>query len=351
MQNPVLAFALCGCGQTREGPLDKLRALQYFVAAAEEGSFAGAARRLEVSVPSVHKLLSSLEVKLGVRLLDRTTRGLTLTASGEAYLESCRPLLEELAAVDAAVSRSAENPSGILVIGAPSQLAIHFLLPALPRFHAKYHDIQIDIRVVHPSDPDAGAVDVFLIHGWPEANDLVHRRLGQARAVICATPEYWASRGIPRHPQELEQHACMLVRNPAGILIDLWEFERGGDKVSVKVGGWLCSNDREVVLAAVLAGEGVARFSEASTRSQLQSGRLVPVLPDWEVQGGPPLNLLYRASNRRTPRVRLLLDFIVGLVQQFEAEGTAGAPRAGIELPQWHRKGYGRASSVLRWRG
>ena len=140
-------------------------------------------------------------------------------------------------------------------------------------------------------------------------------------------------------------------RRYAGILIDLWEFERGGDKVSVKVGGWLCSNDREVVLAAVLAGEGVARFSEASTRSQLQSGRLVPVLPDWEVQGGPPLNLLYRASNRRTPRVRLLLDFIVGLVQQFEAEGTAGAPRAGIELPQWHRKGYGRASSVLRWRG
>ncbi len=331
--------------------MDKLRALQYFVAAAEEGSFAGAARRLEVSVPSVHKLLSSLEVKLGVRLLDRTTRGLTLTASGEAYLESCRPLLQELAALDAAVSRSAESPSGILVIGAPSQLVIHFLLPALPRFHAQYPDIQIDIRIVQrPNDPDAAAVDVFLMHGWPEANDLVHRRLGQARAVIAATPEYWATHGIPQHPHELDRHACMLIRNPEGILIDLWEFERGREKVAVKVGGWLCSNDREVVFAAVLAGEGVGRFSEFSTRSQLQSGRLVPALADWEVQGGPPLNLLYRANNRRTPRVRLLLDFIARSVRQFEAEGSAGALRAGVELPQWHRRGYGRASSVLRWR-
>lgn len=332
--------------------MDQLRALQYFVAAAEEGSFAGAARRLEVSVPSVHKLLTSLEAKLGARLMDRTSRGLTLTASGEAYLDACRPLLQELAALDAAVSRSAENPSGTLVIGAPSQLAQHFLLPALPRFHARYPEIQIDIRIVQrPSDPDAGAVDVFLLHGWPEANDLVHRRLGQPRTVIAATPAYWAARGIPQHPRDLERHACMLMRNPAGILIDLWEFERGGEAAAVKVGGWLCSNDREVVMACVLGGEGVGRFSESSTRSLLRSGRLVPVLLDWEVQGGPPLNLLYRASHRRTPRVRLLLDFIVRLVQQFEADGAGGALRAGVELPQWHRRGYGRASSVMRWRG
>lgn len=331
--------------------MDKLRALEYFVAAAEAGSFAAAARQLGVSVPSIHKLITALESRLGARLFDRTVRGLTLTSSGETYLESCRPLLEEMAALDRAVSRAADSPSGILVVGAPPQLAHHFLLPALPRFHARCPDIQIDFRVVHrPGDIDAASVDVFLLHGWPEANDLVQRRLGQARMVIAATPGYWAKHGIPQHPGDLANHVCMLMRNPAGILIDLWEFERSQDKASIKVGGWLSSNDREVVLDAVMAGEGVARLSELTTRAQLLTGQLVPVLLDWEVVGGPPLNLLYRANHRRTPRVRMFLDFVAELLQEIEGDGSGG--QAGpIERPQWHRRGYGRASSVLRWRG
>lgn len=331
--------------------MDKLRALEYFVAAAEAGSFAAAARQLEVSVPAVHKLITTLEDKLGVRLFNRNARGVTLTASGGAYLESCRPLLQEMEALDRALSRSADGPSGTLVVGAPPQLAHHFLLPALPRFHARYPDIQIDFRVVHrPTDPDAAAVDVFVLHGWPEGLDMVHQRLGHARSVVAATPAYWTLHGIPQHPSELLRHACMLMRNPAGILIDLWDFVRGQDRVSVKVGGWLCSNDREVVLHAVLAGEGVARFSELSTQAHLQSGRLVPVLPEWEVQAGPPLNLMYRSNHRRTPRVRLFLDFVGTLLEEFDAASTSATQRGTVERPLWYRRGYGRASSVLRWR-
>lgn len=331
--------------------MDKLRALEYFVAAAQAGSFAGAARQLDVSVPSVHKLVGALETRLGIRLFERKPRGLTLTASGEIYLESCRPLLEEMAALDRAISRSADNPSGILVIGAPPQLTHHLLLPALPRFHAQFPDIQIDFRVVHRlTDADAATVDVFVLHGWPESMDLVHRHLGRARTLVAATPGYWAQRGIPQHPQDLAGHACLLVRNPAGILIDLWEFQRGQDRVSVKVGGWLSSNDREVVLEAVMAGEGVGRFSELSTRGPLQAGQLVPVLLEWEVQGGPPLNLLYRANHRRTPRVRMFLAFLAELLQAFDAGVAGRAQPAFVDLPQWHRRGYGRASSVLRRR-
>lgn len=327
--------------------MDKLRALQYFVAAAEAGSFAGAARRLEVSVPAVQKLVTSLERNLGVRLFGRTAQGLTLTASGASYLESCRPLLDELAAADEGVSRSAQRPSGTLAIGAHPQLAHHFLLPDLPRFHARYPDIQIDFRVVHRlSDADAGTVDVFLLHGWPEANDLVHRRLGYTKSLIVAAPEYWQAHGIPRQPADLARHRCMLMRNPAGILIDLWEFERGGEKASVAVSGWLSSNDREVVLDAVLAAEGVGRFNQITTRAHLQSGRLVPALLDWEVKGGPPVNLLYRPNQRRTPRVRLFIDFVSALLREVEMESGGGAER-----PHWHRRGYGRASSALRWRG
>lgn len=332
--------------------MDKLRALEYFVAAADSGSFAAAARLLNVSVPAVHKLVRALEEQLGVALFERSTRGLSLTASGASYLDSCRPLLEELMSLDEALSRSVKAASGVVVVGAPSQLARHVLLPTLPRFHARYPEMQVDLRVVgRPADPDAAAVDVFLLHGWPESQDLVHRRLGHARSLIAATPEYWARRGLPQHPDDLAAHSCLLLRNPAGILLDLWDFVRGTERVAVKVGGWLSSNDREVVLDAVLAGEGVGRFNLLSTLDVLRSGRLVPALADWEVQGGPPLNLLYRPHLRRTAGVRLFIDFVETLVHSFEADIGDSPLRVGVERPSWHRLGTARASSVLRWRG
>lgn len=329
--------------------MDKLRALQYFVAAAEEGSFAGAARRLEVSVPAVQKLLGSLERSLGVALFERNVHGVKLTTSGATYLDCCRPLLGELGAAEEALSQSAERPSGLLTVAAHPQIAHHILLPALPVFHARYPDIQLDFRVVNRmSDADAASADVLLLHGWPEASDFVHRRLGMAHALIVAAPEYWASHGIPTHPRDLAGHTCLLMRNPAGILLDLWEFERKAEKVAVTVNGWLSSNGREVVLDAVIAGQGIGRFSEVTTRTHLQSGRLAPVLLDWEVKGGPPINLLYRPNVRRMPRGRLFIDFVTQLLRELEAGGGALPHRPSAERPSWHRRGYGRASSALR---
>jgi DNA-binding transcriptional LysR family regulator len=139
------------------------------------------------------------------------------------------------------------------------------------------------------------------------------------------------------------------MRNPAGILIDLWEFERDGERAAVTVGGWLSSNDREVVLDAALAGEGVGRFNQLTTRGHLQSGRLVAALPDWQVIGGPPVNVLFRPNQRRTPRVRLFVEFVTTLVQAAAAGDPAVGSTALAERPHWHRRGYGRASTVLRW--
>ncbi|MFO1327491.1 MAG: LysR family transcriptional regulator [Rubrivivax sp.] len=330
--------------------MDKLRALQYFVAAADQGSLAGAARQLGVSVPAVHKLMSALERELGAALFERSSRGLVLTGSGQAYLDTCRPLLSELAAADEAVGRTAVRPSGVLVVGAHAQLAHHLLLPALPGFHARCPEVQVDLRVIHRlSDDDAAPVDVFLLHGWPEAAELVHQRLGLAHSVIAASPHYWAVHGVPQHPRELARHTCLALRNPAGILIDLWEFERDDEREAVQVGGWFNSNAREAVLDLVLAGHGVGRFTAMSTQEALRSGRLVPVLADWTVQGGPPLNLLYRANVRRAPRVRLFIDFVHALVDDLQHAGTL--PRVGAERPRWHRRGSARASSILRWPG
>jgi DNA-binding transcriptional LysR family regulator len=333
--------------------MDKLKALDYFIASAEEGSFARAAQRLEVSVPAVQKLVVSLERSLGVALLERGARGVRLTAVGSEYLDRCRPLLaevDELVQAEGRLKGSAERPSGTLAVAAHPQLAHHVLLPALPRFHALYPEVEIDFRTVHRiTDADAATADVLLLHGWPEVPpDYVHRKLGGSRSLIVAAPDHWAVHGVPQHPSDLARYTCLLMRNPAGILLDLWEFTRDGQSVQVPVRGWLSSNAREAVLDMVIGGHGVGRFAELTTREHLQSGRLVPVLLDWEVQGGPPVNLLYKGNARRTPRLRAFIDHAQECLREMEQPEDALAPRGSPERPAWHRRGYGRASATVR---
>lgn len=335
--------------------MDKLKALEYFIAAAEAGSFAGAARRLEISVPAVQKLVGALEISLGVALLERGTRGVRLTPSGREYRDRCRPLLgelEELAQAERRLAGSAGRPSGTLAVAAHPQLAHHVLLPSLPRFHAMYPDVEIDLRIIHRiGDADAAAADVLLLHGWPEVPpEYVHRKLGQAHSLIMAAPGYWAVQGIPQHPAELADRNCLLMRNPAGILLDLWEFAREGQTVQVPVRGWLSSNAREAVLDMVIGGHGIGRFTELTTREHVRSGRLVPALLDWEVQGGPPVNLLYKGRARQLPRLRVFIDHALQCLREMEEPGDAPAARASPDRPAWHVRGYGRASATMRGR-
>ena len=335
--------------------MDKLKALEYFIASVEEGSFARAAQRLEISVPAVQKLVGALERSLGVALLQRGARGVRLTPSGSEYLDRCRPLLaefEELSQAERLLRGSAERVSGTLAVAAHPQLAHSVLLPALPRFHVLYPDVEIDFRTVHRiNDADASTADVLLLHGWPEVPpDYVHRKLGGTRSLIVAAPEYWAAHGVPNHPTDIARHACLLMRNPAGILLDLWEFKRERETVQVPVRGWLSSNAREAVLDLVIRGHGVGRFSELTTREHLQAGRLVPVLLEWEVQGGPPVNLLFKGSARRSPRLRAFIDFALQCLRDLEHADDRQGARASPDRPAWHVRGYGRASATVRGR-
>ncbi len=336
--------------------MDKLKALEYFITSAEEGSFARAAKRLEISVPAVQKLVGALELSLGVKLLERGARGVRLTPSGSEYRDRCRSLLgelEELEQAERGLKGSTERPSGMLSVAAHPQLAHHVLLPSLPRFHTLYPDVEIDFRTVNRfGDADAATADVLLLHGWPEVpSDYVHRSLGGARSMIMAAPDYWAMHGVPQHPTELARCTCLLMRNPAGIVLDLWEFKRGAQVVQVPVRGWMSSNAREAVLDLVIGGHGVGRFTELTTRAQVQSGRLVPVLLDWEVLGGPPMNLIYKGSVRRTPRLRVFIDYLLQCLRDLDAPSDALSSRTSTDRPAWHVRGYGRASATVRGRG
>jgi DNA-binding transcriptional LysR family regulator len=328
--------------------MNRLRALEYFVAAAEVRSFSRAARSLEVSVPAVARLIGALEAQLGVKLLGRSNRGLTLTADGARYLDACRPLLQQLAAAEEAVTGPSQRPHGTLVVGAPAYLSQHCLLPALPEFHNRHPEIQIDIRNVdRVTAPEADLAEVLVLYGWPDSRNWVQRRVAQTRMLVCASPDYWKAHGMPRHPRDLQAHNCLLFRDQEGTVLDLWSYERGETRATTTVRGWFVSSHRDDLLQAAMDGLGVARFSDLSVQFALRQGLLVPALMDWDSRDAPPVNLLYRANHRRLPRVQLFADFITRVFARLEKELRPVTPAAiSAERPAWYRRRRTRASAA-----
>ena len=328
--------------------MDKLRALQYFAVAAEEKSLSAAARRFEVSVPAVAKMMTALEESMGVRLFERSAHGLTLTASGASYLESCLPALAQLEDADEMLRSSAMHGPGTVVVGVQHVIARDCLTPALPRFHALYPHIQLDVRDFNRvNEEQTRGVDVFLVLGWPDAGDLVHKRIAAARFMVVAAPSYWAAHSMPRHPEELAHHVCLPIRGVDGTLMDLWTFERGDERVSVQARSWLITSNahRDMVIDLVLAGQGVARILDWTNRRELQSGALVQAFSDWDSPEAPPVNLLYRPSVRRVARVRVFMNFVTELFGELSARRERQVTASAA--PAWVKRPYGRVSSSV----
>lgn len=330
--------------------LDKLKSLQYFCEAAETRSFSAAARKLDLSVAAVSKLVSALESDLGLKLFERHAHGLSLTASGAAYLEACRPALAMLAEAEQQATAMGTRARGTVVVGVQPVIAQQCLTPALPRFNALYPEIQLDVRyLIDTSEEECRGVDVILVLGWPDRiGDLVHRRIGAASFVVCAAPAYWATQGTPQHPRDLERHQCLAIRGNTGILMDSWDFCRADEHVSVPIQGWLLTDNahRDMVIDVALAGGGVVRLLDWHQRPdyEIASGALVPVLTDWQQPDVPPVNLLYPASVRRIQRVRLFIDFVTQLFSDIERQRQNPAPPS--QAPKWRKAHRARASSV-----
>ncbi len=273
-------------------------------------------------------------------------------------LDTCQPLLEQLTTADEVIRGDATLPRGTLIIGAHPPLAT-CIMPSLPRFHARYPDVQIDMRIVNRvTELHDTAAEVFLVQGWPDQADMVRRQIAQPRFLTCAAPGYWAAHGVPQRPKDIERHVCMLFCNDQGTVNDLWQYERGTENESVTARGWLVSNHRDIMLEAVLSGEGVGRIADLTAGAYLRSGQLVPVLLDWKMSDAAPINLLYPSSQRRNPRVRLFMDFVMEVFRGLEADfgygaigtlGTTGnTARQFAERPYWHGRQHRRASAAVR---
>jgi DNA-binding transcriptional LysR family regulator len=326
--------------------MDRLRSLQYFVETARAGSLSGAARALSVSVPAVTKGVNLLERELGVRLFDRTPRGLMLTAAGSGYLEACLPALQQLAAADEQLRAARLEAAGLVTVGVHNIIARGLLAPALPRFHALHPRIELDLRDFGGlASERAQGLDVYLIMGWGERPELVERRAAGSAFWVTASPDYLARHGTPQRPEELAQHQCLLLRNTSDKVMDLWPFQRGSEQVQVSVRGWLTASNphRDTYIDALLAGLGIARTTDWTMSEWVRQGRLVRLLSDWESTEAPPLAVLYRPGATRLPRVRAVVDFMLALLSDVDRQrGLAVEPSPS---PPWQKGPYQRAST------
>jgi len=300
--------------------MDQLRALRVFDKVAAGGSFAAAARSLDLTPPVVTRLLAELEVHLGVRLLNRTTRRVALTPAGEAYLESARRVLADLDDADALAGTSGGQPRGLLRILCPPAFAVHQLALHLPRFRALYPQLALEVSAtgpVHGAD-DQHDVSIVSVGQQVLQGDFVARQLARSTFVLCASPGYLDRRGRPGAPEDLLAHDGLLPAVSAvRRQLTLYRDDLAGvDGTAPKVvhlplpRAAMSSAQLELLLAGCAAGLGIAGLPSFAASACLRDGRLERVLPLWR---GSALTLYAAMPTRRQVplRTRLFFDFLV----------------------------------------
>lgn len=299
---------------------DRLQELTVFVRVAETGSFTRAARDTNLSQPSVSRIVGELEARLGVKLLLRTTRRLTLTAAGETFLERARDVLADLdSAEDAA--RGLDSLRGTIRIALPVVFGTREIIPRLPDFLARHPRLRIELRVSDLyQDLVAEGVDVAIRVGTLSDSGFGARRLTSLPMYLVAAPAYLTAHGTPRVPADLANHDCLIGQSSAGR--ESWLFKRRNTVISVGVTGRVQTASGPGLLASAVAGLGIARASRAMVGAELASGALVPLLADF---GQEPIDVhaVLPGGPRASPKVQALIAFLVA------AFGTAPSARAG----------------------
>jgi DNA-binding transcriptional LysR family regulator len=286
--------------------------LNAFAAVVEQGSFVRAAAHLGVTPSALSQTIRQLEERLGVRLLNRTTRSVAPTAVGERLYQRFRPSVEELEAAVAEAVSTRERPAGMLRINAPRSAAIGLIAPRLGRFHRSNPDVVLDITVDDRlTDIVAGRYDAGIRLGERLEKDMVAVRLtDEMEMMAVASPDYGARFGTPQTPDDLHAHACLNWRWPSDGSLYRWEFEEDGREFEVAVDGPLIANDVEVVLQAALQGIGIAYTSHEWIEGWLQQGKLIRVLERFSPKF-PGMYLYYPSRRQQPPALRAFIDCLL----------------------------------------
>ena len=288
--------------------MDKYQEMRVFVAVADAGSFIGAADALGLSKAAASRHVSELERRLGVRLMHRTTRRLSLTDEGEVFLARSRDILSSIDASEAEISTRSENASGPLKLSVPVSFGVLHLAPLWPDFLRAHPGVTLDVQLADRVTDlvDEGFDLAVRIARLPDSS-LVSRRLASTRLVLCAAPSSLAGHGTPDHPEELVRHAVLGYSLLA--IGDQWQFDGPGGPVSIRVRPRLWSNNGDTCLAACLRGAGIQLQPTFLVARHLAAGALVEVLPSWRsLELG--IYAVYPTRKFVLPKVRAMVDFL-----------------------------------------
>jgi DNA-binding transcriptional LysR family regulator len=286
-----------------------------FVRAVECNSFTRAAHDLGVTPSAVSKLVTRLERRLGIRLLQRSTRRLALTAEGEIYFERVQRIVGEISDLESDVMRFARQPKGRVRMRVGTAFATYALIPAVPEFVARYPEVSLELLISeYPMDLVEAGIDVAIRVGPLGEANLAARRVGELERVITASPSYLDRNGVPRRPDDLAKHNCLTLTAIPGQRE--WPF-RGADGVrSVPVRGNITVTHAETLYELALQGVGVIRLSDLIVGPAIRDGRLVALLVDSHQPEPLPLHAVYAAGRRRPPKLDAVIQF---LVEKFSA--------------------------------
>ncbi|QDC02419.1 LysR family transcriptional regulator [Mesorhizobium sp. 8] len=290
--------------------------MQVFLRVVEAGNFSEAARLLRMTPSTVSKLVSRIETRLGVRLIERSTRRLSLTAEGQIYYERSQALLQDLDEVERELAQGATTTGGTVRVNISVALGVLGLEPILPDFWRTYPNVTVDLSLSDEIvDLYLDRTDIAFRVGPLPDSGMVARRIGVARRKIVASPAYLEQHGIPRTVDDLARHNCLgfNFRRAAPV----WPIKESGRIVDRAVKGSLLANNGETVRRMALAGVGLARMGDYHVRADLASGLLVEVLADVIASDEEQIHAVFLGGARMPQRVRVFLDFVVPRLQQF----------------------------------
>jgi DNA-binding transcriptional LysR family regulator len=308
---------------------DRAAELTALVTAVERGGFTAAARQLGVTPSAMSKTITRLENRLGVRLLNRTTRQLALTPEGEAFFARGQRILAEMNDAEQEVTRFRSTPSGLLRMHTLVAFGLHQLSPVLPEFFERYPDIQVELTV-HDRLVDliSEGGDIAVRTGLLPDSTMVARRICDTERIICAAPAYLRRRGTPRTPDDLLAHDCLYLAGQPKLR--QWPFndarERDGFR-TIEVSGRFSADNAESVLQQALQGVGIVRLGEMVVAEHLRAGRLVPLLADMHHVEPVPLWAVYPHARLRSPKVTAMVDFLIEKFADAPWRHAAARPR------------------------
>ncbi len=312
--------------------MDKLQAMEVFTRVVETGGITRAADSLRMPKATAATLIQKLEAALGVRLLNRTTRHVSVTPDGAAYYERCVAILAEVRETEESLAKQHATPRGRVRVDVPTLMARSVFVPALPQFFARYPEIDLALASnERRADLIEEGIDCAVWSGEIEEPSLVARRVGFLYFATCAAPSYLAAHGQPGHPDELIHHRCINHFSPrSGKTVD-WVFSKDGARVQTSLRGNIALEDENSYVAAAEAGLGIAQIPAFVLKDAMEHGRLELVLGDWFPEPSP-LYVVYPQNRHLSNKVRVFVDWVAELLR--EHDGIQLRSSLGASVPQ-----------------